>query len=87
MSPFSTMNSESRRTGLAIRFSCGLSTKLERCAESIAGNRFGQSRKMGIARIHPPNTSSATSNRNESLMRCITPDHSTSAREFLRNRK
>ena len=70
-----------------MRFSCGLSTSDERCAESMAGNRFGQSRKMGMARIQPPNTSSATSKRSESLMRCITPDHSTSAREFRRNRK
>ena len=40
-----------------------------------------------MARTHPPNTSSATSSLSESDMRCITPDHSTMARDFRRNRK
>ena len=81
------MNRQSRFIGLAMRSSCGDSTRLDRCAESSPGNRFGQSLKMGMECTHRPNTSSATSSLSESDIRCITLDHSTIARELRRNRK
>ena len=87
MRPFSTMNRQSRLIGLAKTSSCGESTTELRCALRSPGSRRGASLNRGMFRTHPPNTSSATSSLSESLIMCITPDHSTIARDRLRNLK